>query len=964
MQKTFLGAVCLTLLTLGISIILVGSSSAATQVFINEIHYDNSGADTGESIEITGPADTDLSGWTLVLYNGGTASVYTTIDLSGFIPQQQNGYGTISYPANGLQNGAPDAIALVDAGNNVVQFLSYEGSFTAGDGPAMGLTSTDIGVAESSLTPVGNSLQLAGVGKMYEDFTWTAEVPDTFGAINSNQTFTGGGGSSLIINELDVDTAGTDVMEFVELYDGGSGSSSLDGFVVVFYNGSSDTSYNAFDLDGYSTDANGYFVLGNSGVPGTDITFPSNGLQNGADAVAVYTADSSDFPPGTPVTVSNLVDAVVYDTNDGDDAGLLVLLNSGEPQVNEGGAGDQSSHSSQRCPNGTGGVRNTSTYGQSSPTPKGDNSCTAQVRFIHDIQGDSTSSPIVGTEVIVEGVVVGDFQTSSHLSGFFVQEEESDFDGSQMTSEGIFIYDGSSPVTDVSVGDLVRVSGTVAENYSFTELQNVTVTVVGTGVATPVTVSLPVSSLDEWEQYEGMLISFPQTLYVTGNYNQGRYGEIDLSVGGRLNIPTNSVSPGAPALTLQDLNNRSRIQLDDGSRSQNPSPLPYLGSDNTLRAGDTLSVLEGVLSYSYGTYDVHPTIPIIFTRDNERPLFPDEVGSALKVTSFNVMNYFATIDFGVPLCGPASSLSCRGADSLEELLRQRDKILAAITAMDADVLGLIEIENHPGDDALIDLVAGLNDLKGAGVYDYIDTGVIGNDAIKVALLFKPGKVTPAGSYAILDSSVDPFFIDIKNRPSLAQTFEQNDNGEKLTIAVNHFKSKGSSCDDVGDPDLGDGQDNCNLTRTAAASALVNWLAADPTDSEDPDYLIIGDLNSYAMEDPIAVIQAAGYVDLLKDSGAYSYIFSGQSGSLDYVMASNALQSQVTGATIWHVNADEPSALDYNDHNQPDLYVSDAYRSSDHDPIIIGLQLIPPGKGSFWVLMSPAIQAGSSQGNNL
>lgn len=226
-----------------------------------------------------------------------------------------------------------------------------------------------------------------------------------------------------------------------------------------------------------------------------------------------------------------------------------------------------------------------------------------------------------------------------------------------------------------------------------------------------------------------------------------------------------------------------------------------------------------------------------------------------------------------------------------------------------------------------------------------------------------GERNQPGSASLL-SRIDPFFIDIKNRPSLAQTFEQNDNGEKLTIAVNHFKSKGSSCDDVGDPDLGDGQDNCNLTRTAAASALVNWLAADPTDSEDPDYLIIGDLNSYAMEDPIAVIQAAGYVDLLKDSGAYSYIFSGQSGSLDYVMASNALQSQVTGATIWHVNADEPSALDYNDHNQPDLYVSDAYRSSDHDPIMIGLQLIPPGKGSFWVLMSPAIQAGSSQGNNL
>jgi uncharacterized protein len=958
MQKTCLGVACLGLLFVCISTVLVGSSFAGTNVFINEIHYDNSGTDTGESIEIAGPANTDLTGWTLVLYNGNGGLAYNTINLSGSIPQQQNGYGTLFYPTNGLQNGAPDGIALVDGGSNVVQFLSYEGSFTAVDGPAMGLTSTDIGVEESYETLIGNSLQLAGVGEMYEDFTWTPEVPETLGAVNTNQTFTGSG-NSILINELDADTLGTDVMEFVELYDGGSGNTSLDGLVVVFYNGSSDTSYNAFDLDGYLTDANGYFVLGNFDVPGTDIIFPSSGLQNGADAVAVYTGDSSDFPFGTAVTVSNLVDAVVYDTNDADDAGLLVLLNPGQPQVNEGGAGDQYNHSSQRCPNGTGEARNTSSYWQSLPTPKGENSCVGQISYIHDIQGDSTSSPVIGTGVIVEGVVVGDFQTSSHLSGFFVQEEESDFDGSNLTSEGIFIYDGSSPITDVSVGDVVRVSGTVAEYYSLTELQNVTVTVVGTGVATPATVSLPVSSLNEWEQYEGMLINIPQTLYVTDNYNQGRYGEVELSVGDRLSIPTNTVSPGALALTLQDMNDRSRIQLDDGSRSQNPYPVPYFDIDNILRAGDTLPALEGVLSYSFDAYEVHPTMSVNFTRVNERPLLPDEVGNALKVSSFNVLNYFTTIDFGADICGPLSDLSCRGADTPEEFIRQRDKILAVITTMDADVIGIIEIENHPADDALIDLVKGLNDLEGAGAYDYINTGVIGTDAIKVALIFKPGKVTPGGSYAILDSSVDPLFLDTKNRPSLAQTFEQNDKGEKFTVAVNHFKSKGSACDDVGDPDLGDGQANCNLTRTDAATALVNWLETNPTDSGDQDFLIIGDLNSYIMEDPLTVIKDKGFFDLIGTMGEgnpYSYVFQGQAGCLDHALASPSMYKKVAGVSLWHINSDEPAALDYNDYNQAYLYSPDLYRSSDHDPMVIVFK-----KAKFiWAMFLPAITGSGKQ----
>ena len=175
--------------------------------------------------------------------------------------------------------------------------------------------------------------------------------------------------STVLINEVDADTPGADTQEFIELYDGGVGNTQLDGLVVVFYNGSSDVSYNAFDLDGLTTDAHGFFLLGNAAVnPAPDIIFPNNGLQNGPDGVALYMGDASAFPSGTAATTDNLIDAVVYDTDDADDLGLLALLNAGQPQVNEAGAGDKDNHSNQRIPNGSGGGRNTETIAQAPAT--------------------------------------------------------------------------------------------------------------------------------------------------------------------------------------------------------------------------------------------------------------------------------------------------------------------------------------------------------------------------------------------------------------------------------------------------------------------------------------------------------------------------------------------------------------------------------------------------------------------
>ncbi len=202
---------------------------------------------------------------------------------------------------------------------------------------------------------------------------------------------------------------------------------------------------------------------------------------------------------------------------------------------------------------------------------------------------------------------------------------------------------------------------------------------------------------------------------------------------------------------------------------------------------------------------------------------------------------------------------------------------------------------------------------------------------------------PIGAFAVLDSSVDPTFDDTKNRPVLAQSFAENTSGAVFTVAVNHLKSKGSNCDDVGDPDIGDGQGNCNLTRTSAAQALVDWLATDPTDSGNSDALILGDLNAYAEEDPVVAIESAGYFDLIQAfvgqgvaDGAYSFTFFGESGYLDHALASPTMMVQVMDAAFWHINADEPSGLDYNDYNQPGLYNPDEFRSSDHDAVVVGL----------------------------
>lgn len=527
---------------------------------------------------------------------------------------------------------------------------------------------------------------------------------------------------------------------------------------------------------------------------------------------------------------------------------------------------------------------------------------------IAQVQGPGDTTPLEGRTVRVEGVVTGDFQRGDQLGGFFIQDPTPD--GDPATSEGLFVFAGAS-FKDVEAGDRVLVTGRATEYHGLTELSAVSaVDVCGTGTITPARLQLPHREGASLEPYEGMLVTFPQPLTATEHYRLGRCGELTVSAGGRLFQPTDR-----PGVSQED-NDRRRLLIDDGSTRQNPPNVPFL-SPRPVRLGDTVRGLTGVLDHRFDSYRLQPTRQVTFQRTNPRPARPRPVGPAnVTVASFNTLNWFTT-------------LNRRGADTPQEQERQLTKLVAALKGLNADVVGLMEVENND-DTAVKALVDRLNAELGANVYSWVRHPSPGSDEIQVSLIYKPGKVTPVGAPR---SSTDEDF----DRPPLAQTFRRVAGGEPFTVIVNHFKSKGCDGATGEEADQGDGQGCWNPKRVRQARAVAALAA------KTPHPLVIGDLNAYGAEDPIKTLQAAGFTGrtqrFVPAHDRYSYVFDGQSGELDHMLASRSLARRVTGAAIWHINADEPLILDYNtEYNPPSLYAPDAYRSSDHDPVIVGLRL--------------------------
>ncbi|MFI0373766.1 ExeM/NucH family extracellular endonuclease [Actinomadura sp. 1N219] len=528
---------------------------------------------------------------------------------------------------------------------------------------------------------------------------------------------------------------------------------------------------------------------------------------------------------------------------------------------------------------------------------------------IADVQGGGDASPVNGRTVRVEGVVTADFQRSDQLRGFFVQDPAPDRDPA--TSDGIFVYS----TAEVAVGDRVLVTGKAVEYNGLTELSPVSaVDVCGAGSRiAPARVRLPLRDGATLERYEGMLLRFEQRLTATETYTLGRYGEVTVSADGRLFQPTDGHG------STQERNDASRLLVDDASSVQNPETIPYT-DPRVLRIGDSTYGLTGVLNYGFGKYRLEPTRTAHFANTNPRPARPRHVGGDVRVASFNTLNWFTT-------------LNKRGADTAEEQERQLAKLTAALKGLDADVVGLMEVENN-GDTAVKALVDRLNQAVGAGTYAWVRHPFPGTDEIHVALIYKPAKVTPAGAAR---SSEDPVF----DRPPLVQTFRPARGTTPVTtpftVIVNHFKSKGCDGAQGPDKDQGDGQGCYNARRVAQAKAI----GAIAGGAQNP--LVVGDLNAYASEDPVKVLTDSGLVGqterFVRPGERYSYVFEGQAGELDHVLAGRALSRRVTGATIWHVNSDEPVFLDYNtEFNPARFYRPDAFRSSDHDPVLLGLRL--------------------------
>jgi uncharacterized protein len=600
--------------------------------------------------------------------------------------------------------------------------------------------------------------------------------------------------------------------------------------------------------------------------------------------------------------------------------------------------------------------------------------CGAAYTHVYDIQGAGAVSPLAGQSVTTEGVVVGDDEGASPaLRGFYIQDSTGD--GDAATSDGIFVFNGNND--SVHVGDRVRVSGSASEFQDQTQISASIVATCATGLTVPAAaVSLPVppavNGVDYLERFEGMLVRLPQTLAVTEHFQLGRFGQVLMSSGGRLAVPTSVVAPGAAAAAMEAANRRNQILVDDPTNGQNPDPILFgrlgnpLSAVNTLRGGDTATGIVGVMTYTWAgnaasgnAFRVRPVEALgggvpAFQPANPRPSDPPAVGGNVKVGAMNLLNFFNT--FGTTACSGGvggAVMECRGAGNAAEFARQWPKTVAAITGLGADVVGIMEMENdgYGPTSAIADLVGKLNDATAPGTWAFIDvdaaTGqvnALGTDAIKVGVLYKPARVTPVGTTAVLNSVefVNGGDSDPRSRPSLAQAFRLG-NGETFVIDANHLKSKGSACDT---PDSGDGQANCAAVRTNAARLLASWLATDPTGVRDPDVVLVGDLNSYAKEDPIVALEQGGFENLIAEkigSEAYSYAFDGEWGYLDHALGTPTLASQVTGIGEWHINADEPSVLDYNTDFKSagqlaSLYAADRFRMSDHDPVLVGLNL--------------------------
>ncbi|MGB9011953.1 MAG: ExeM/NucH family extracellular endonuclease, partial [Aeromicrobium sp.] len=603
---------------------------------------------------------------------------------------------------------------------------------------------------------------------------------------------------------------------------------------------------------------------------------------------------------------------------------------------------------------------------------------------IAEIQGTEDASPLVGRTVTTRGVVTATYPTGG-FDGAYIQTPGTGGDlGAHEASDGLFAF-SKALAEDVQIGDFVEVTGPVSEFFGLTEISPAadgwSVLTEATEAVKPAVVSFPMGEAAR-ESLEGMLVAPENGFTITNNFATNRFAEIGLASGDTgLRQPTDVARPGSAEYDAVVADNARRlVTVDDGASvdytgAARDEPVPWLRPDNEVRAGAPVRVDDPmVLDYRFRQWKLQPTQRLLasdgadgkgepITIGNTRQAAPDDVGGDLSIASFNVLNYFTLTgelfesnDLGtcsyysdrtgarvtVNRCNPDGP---RGAADAVNLARQQAKIVAAINALGADVVSLEEIENSaafgmPRDTALDTLVDALNEAAGgeqwAAVSSPSDVPEI-EDVIRTAFIHRVDAVDPIGESVIDD---DPAFANA--RAPLAQEFRPagGDPGDDFVVVVNHFKSKSSGTGE--DADQGDGQGASNASRVKQATELVRFAEAQQTTAETDRLFLTGDFNAYSQEDPITVLEAAGFVNLpAQFTDKTTYQFGGLLGSLDHVFGTPAAAERVTGADIWDINADESIGREYSRYrnNITDLYDPSPFRASDHDPAIVGFDAV-------------------------
>ena len=794
---------------------------------------------------------------------------------------------------------------------------------------------------------------------------WSLALPFALAApahagVVISQVYGGGGNSGATLQH-----------DFIEIFNNGTSAASVGGWSVQ-YASATGTSWAITAIPAGTTLAPGAYLLIREAM-GTGGTTPVVGDVTGTIAMAagagkVALSSGSTALSGAAPTGGTLMDIVSYGASTATEGTPAGTLSAPAAALRNAAGCTDTNNNSADFTVGTPAPRSSTTTTAPCDGSGGGGGTTppaATSAKIYEIQGSGAASTMTGQIVSTTGVV-----TKLLNNGFFIQDPTGD--GNPATSDGILVFTSTAPPAAAVVGNLVQVTGTVIEfstgSSTLTEIGTVTaVTFLGSAQAiTPTLVTLPLAAGDTLERFEGMLVRIDGALTVQQNNFQARFGQLTVGAGGRHETPTNRYRAGSPeAIALADLQARSRLLLDDGSSLQNTNPTAYQFANGVPRAGDLVNNLVGVLDYGPATstasgpglYRLQPTEAPAFAIANPRMALPPSAGGNVLLGSMNVLNFFTTFTDGTTATGQTgqgctlgsstSAGNCRGANSLAEFQRQRAKIVLALAGMNADAVGLMEIQNN-GSVAAQNLVDALNARVGAGTYAVVPSPAqgTGTDAIRVAMIYKSAKLTLVGA-----SVSDP--DSINNRPPLAQTFAAA-NGEKFTLVVNHLKSK-SGCpsngasDAVGNVDSGDGQGCWNALRVLQAQRLRTFVAQVQSTSGSNDVLLIGDFNAYGQEDPIFDLTSSGYIDQSGrfETFGYSYVFDGTAGRLDHAISTAALSPKVVGTVHWHIDADEGLAQDYNlEFKQPACATcapdpfddTVPFRASDHDPVLVGLSL--------------------------